>query len=151
MPAWPEENYVGVIESLGINGLSYDFIFTNQRIIGVVVAFAGGGSSLTGAAIGALLNYGEDQARQSYRGQKFDTILTSDRRNLQIPFSVIQKARLHGGTSGLTLPRLTLWGQNGKFEYEFFKQNWGKNSQVLLNAKAVLEATLGERLICEKL
>ena len=146
----PPEQVIGIIESLGYGSAAFDLVFTDLRIVGVYVGLAGGGSTLTGAAIGALANAGEKGKRASYAGLPLEAIMASNPKNWQVANAQVSSGLLHGGTSGISVPRLTLWMGKKRDEFEFFKQNWARNDGVLRVAKAILDAALGPRMTYKK-
>ncbi|HEX9710862.1 MAG TPA: hypothetical protein VGB42_12960 [Candidatus Thermoplasmatota archaeon] len=146
-PGFQGESLIGVIQAASMGGSSFDLVVTTHRVIGFYVGFSGGGSSLTGAALGAVMSSGESGRRASYAGLTFDAVAQAHTKNFWIPSVSITSASLDGGISALTLPTLKVVAGGRRFHFSFEKQNWSRNEAALAQAKAILWSALGPRAV----
>ena len=82
----------------------YDLIFTDRRLVGVVVAKAGtamllGGAlgGMVGSAIGrSIAKHGADSQRAAYAGRPLDDVVASDSANFAVPYNRLENLQLKG-------------------------------------------------------
>ena len=75
-----------------------------------------------------------------------DQILSSARRNFEIPYERVERAVLDGGMSNVTLPTLTLWASGKKKRFDFIQSMWRKDKTQLTYAKELLASVLPGRM-----
>jgi hypothetical protein len=147
-PPWTgaSEALVGVVEQLQNGITDYDLVFTSHRILVVKRGSSGFGGGVTGSIIATAMRAGQKSTVERYSGMSFDQVLASHAKNFQIPYAAVEKARLVGGISAVTTPRVQFWIGGKKVGFEFMGSLWIKNKGELKNAAALLQGAFGPRV-----
>jgi hypothetical protein len=129
---------------------TYDLFFTDRRIIAVKASSALPAVLAFGVA-GLALTPGNPDARLgSYARMSFAQILSSHRKNFEIPLELVDRAIFDGGRANVTMPTLKLWTRGKKMMFAFTQSMWRKDLAQLGYAKELLSRGMGDRIAFQR-
>ena len=136
------EQVRGILPSARLGLTDYDLIVTDRRIVAAKI----GSSGLAGAAGGligtAVSLKGQDARSAQYGGMDLNQILTSNKKNFDVPLAAVERGEFNAGISMVTMPTLSLWAAGKKIRFMFTHSFWKKDEGQVAYAKDLLTSTM---------
>lgn len=150
MEGGSEERLLGVLTSLRLMLTTYDLFFTERRIIAAKASSALPAVLAFGVAGLALTSGNPDARLGSYARMSLAQILSSHRKNFEIPLGQLDRAIFDGGRANVIMPTLTLWTRGKKMMFAFTQSMWRKDLAQLNYAKDLLSRVLANRIAFQR-